>query len=30
MPVEVVFEWRDKEGAAHPGKTGMTSWEPAT
>lgn len=29
MPVEVVFEWRDKEGAAHPGETGTTSWQPA-
>lgn len=29
MPVEVVFEWRNKEGAAHPGETGTTGWQPA-
>lgn len=28
MPVEVVFEWREKEGAAHPGATGTTGWHP--
>lgn len=28
MPVEVVFEWRDKAGAIHPGDTGTTGWQP--
>jgi membrane carboxypeptidase/penicillin-binding protein len=25
-PIEVVFIWRMKEGAAHPGKTGKLAW----
>jgi len=29
LPVEVVFEWRDKEGAAFPGQIGSTTWSPA-
>lgn len=28
VPVEVIFEWRDKEGAAHPGEVGATGWAP--
>lgn len=26
MPVEVVFHWRDKEGAALPGEIGAVEW----
>ena len=26
--VEVVFDWRDKEGAAYPGQTGRVAWTP--
>jgi hypothetical protein len=29
LPLEIVFEWRDKEGAAFPGQTGSTAWMPA-
>jgi hypothetical protein len=28
-PVEVFFEWRDKENAAHPGDTGTIAWSPS-
>jgi hypothetical protein len=28
VPVQVRFEWRDKAGAAHPGKTGSLEWTP--
>ena len=28
LPVEVIFEWRDKEGAAHPGEIGTIGWSP--
>jgi hypothetical protein len=28
LPVEVIFDWRVKEGAAHPGETGRVAWEP--
>jgi hypothetical protein len=28
LPVEVVFQWRDKEGAAHPGEIGSVEWTP--
>ncbi|MGE0769428.1 MAG: hypothetical protein AB7L90_23560 [Hyphomicrobiaceae bacterium] len=28
MPVEVIFQWRDKEGAAHPGEIGAVEWAP--
>jgi hypothetical protein len=28
LPVEVIFEWRDKEGAAHPGEIGTIGWTP--
>jgi hypothetical protein len=28
VPVEVWFEWRDKEGAAYPGEIGKLSWSP--
>ncbi|MEH2319852.1 T4SS efffector SepA family protein [Nostoc sp.] len=27
MPIEIHFEWRDKEGAAHPGEKGLLIWE---
>lgn len=30
VPILVHFEWRDKEGAAHPGKTGRLDWRPST
>ncbi|MBG1259328.1 T4SS efffector SepA family protein [Nostoc commune] len=26
MPIEIHFEWRDKEGAAHPGEKGKLIW----
>jgi hypothetical protein len=26
--LEVIFDWRDKEGAAYPGETGRVIWEP--
>ncbi len=29
LPIEIVFEWREKEGAAFPGQIGSTSWSPA-
>jgi hypothetical protein len=29
VPITVKFEWRDKEGAAHPGETGVLEWKPA-
>jgi hypothetical protein len=29
LPVDVIFDWRVKEGAAHPGETGRVSWKPA-
>ncbi|MFM9850246.1 MAG: T4SS efffector SepA family protein [Hyphomicrobiaceae bacterium] len=28
LPIEVIFEWRDKEGAAHPGEIGTIGWKP--
>ena len=28
LPIEVIFEWRDKEGAAHPGEIGAIGWTP--
>jgi hypothetical protein len=28
VPVEIEFEWFEKEGAAHPGKRGHMLWEP--
>lgn len=28
MPIEVEFEWYNKDGAAHPGKSGRIGWEP--
>lgn len=28
LPVEVVFQWREKEGAAHPGEIGAVEWTP--
>jgi hypothetical protein len=28
IPIEVEFEWYNKDGAAHPGKSGRTSWAP--
>lgn len=28
MSIEVRFEWRDKEGAAHPGKEAILEWAP--
>ena len=28
VPVRVQFEWRETEGAAHPGKVGLLSWTP--
>lgn len=28
VSLKVTFEWRDKEGAAHPGETGVIEWSP--
>lgn len=28
VPISVTFEWRDKDGAAHPGKSGALEWTP--
>jgi hypothetical protein len=28
VPIKVTFEWRDKDGAAHPGRTGVIEWTP--
>ena len=28
VSLKVTFEWRDKEGAAHPGETGIIEWSP--
>ena len=28
VPIEVEFEWLDKEGASHPGEKGRLSWSP--
>jgi hypothetical protein len=28
VPIEIWFEWRDKEGAAHPGEKGKLVWIP--
>jgi hypothetical protein len=28
IPIKIEFQWRDKEGAAHPGKRGVLEWEP--
>ncbi len=29
VPIRVVFEWHNKDGAAHPGKRGILEWTPA-
>jgi len=29
VAIDVMFEWRNKEGAAHPGEKGRVSWAPA-
>lgn len=29
IPLEVRFEWREKEGAAHPGETAVLQWTPS-
>ena len=29
IAIEVVFEWREKEGAVHPGRRGVLEWSPA-
>jgi hypothetical protein len=29
VPIKLIFEWREKEGAAHPGKRGALEWAPA-
>jgi hypothetical protein len=29
VPIKVTVEWRDRAGAAHPGKTGLLEWTPA-
>lgn len=28
QPIRVVFDWRSRDGAAHPGETGEMTWEP--
>ena len=28
LGIKVKFEWRDKDGAAHPGETGVLEWTP--
>jgi hypothetical protein len=28
VSIKVTFAWRDKQGAAHPGKTGILEWKP--
>lgn len=28
LPIEIYFEWRNKEGAAHPGEKGKLIWSP--
>ncbi len=28
IPLRVVFEWREREDAAHPGRTGVIEWSP--
>lgn len=28
IPIKVAFEWRDRDGAAHPGQTGVLEWTP--
>jgi hypothetical protein len=28
LPLEVIFEWRDKERAAYPGEIGRMAWSP--
>jgi hypothetical protein len=29
VPIKVTVEWRNKEGAAHPGRTGVVEWTPS-
>lgn len=29
VPIKVTFEWRDKDGATHPGQTGVLEWAPS-
>jgi hypothetical protein len=29
VPIKVTLEWRDKEGATHPGRRGLLEWTPA-
>ncbi len=29
VPIRVVFEWHNKDGAAHPGKRGILEWTPS-
>jgi hypothetical protein len=28
VPLHIIFEWRDKEGATHPGEAGQFEWRP--
>jgi hypothetical protein len=28
VPLHIIFEWRDKEGATHPGEAGQFVWNP--
>ena len=28
VPIKIVFEWREKDGAAHPGQRGIIEWTP--
>ena len=28
VPIKLTFEWRDKDGAAYPGRTGVIEWTP--
>ncbi|HXE55074.1 MAG TPA: hypothetical protein VN541_18775 [Tepidisphaeraceae bacterium] len=30
VPISLTIEWRDKEGAAHPGKSAVLEWHPKT
>jgi hypothetical protein len=30
VPISLTIEWREKEGAAHPGKTAVLEWKPKT
>jgi len=29
VPLQLRFEWREKDGAAHPGETGVLEWAPS-